>query len=580
LGRLPAGPRPNILFVVYDARRRDDFSFGPHGNSRNDTPFLASLEKKAISFEDAVSPGTWTAPVHAAMFSGLSVCDLGNDLFSPAWATFPDHFLSLAEILSLAGYETIAFPDHPFFYRFESESEVQRRSLLRGFEKYSVVNDFGRFGVRTNLGTSARRGEMHFPLELPPIRSSELAQRIRGVNAGAKSARAGAAGDFDASRGMHFAPITDLFARSSYLKRRYLDAFDRHVFTTPAARPYFLFLNLHMATTVAVPDPHLYASWLVESLALNATARGRKLPEWPNPPATPEAWLEQAFRTLDLRHDGFPDAARFMKQVFDNRFYDASFRGVVEYLEARGRLDNTAILVTSDHGMSFGEHGERFYRHDGARPYEYITRVPLILRLPEASPAASLHGRYPQAVSLTDVFSTVLEIALGPGVFTRELPIRGRSLLERIRRKAFDPVLVSEGMAAPDGYRVEPEAAGHAKAVYQGRSKLILLPDPWRVRNPYWPSNVPLHQAFPEKGQAPTNERLGREVGLLFDLAADPHETRDLAPSDAPTVAALKKAVAEGWGCRPLGAGTGRANLSADWDESAIETLRALGYVN
>ena len=35
------GARPDLLLVVYDARRRDDFSFGPFGNRRGDTPFLA-----------------------------------------------------------------------------------------------------------------------------------------------------------------------------------------------------------------------------------------------------------------------------------------------------------------------------------------------------------------------------------------------------------------------------------------------------------------------------------------------------------------------------------------------------------
>src|SRR5512138_409682 len=71
--------RPNVLLVVYDARRRDDFSFGPFGNRRGDTPFLAELAERSIFFEDAVAPGVWTVPVHASMFTGLSVCELGID---------------------------------------------------------------------------------------------------------------------------------------------------------------------------------------------------------------------------------------------------------------------------------------------------------------------------------------------------------------------------------------------------------------------------------------------------------------------------------------------------------------------
>jgi hypothetical protein len=40
--------RPNIVLVVYDARRRDDFSFGQHGNRRGDTRFLADLANRAV----------------------------------------------------------------------------------------------------------------------------------------------------------------------------------------------------------------------------------------------------------------------------------------------------------------------------------------------------------------------------------------------------------------------------------------------------------------------------------------------------------------------------------------------------
>ena len=51
--------RPDLLLVVYDARRRDDFSFGPFGNRRGDTPFLANFKERALYFEDAISPGSY-----------------------------------------------------------------------------------------------------------------------------------------------------------------------------------------------------------------------------------------------------------------------------------------------------------------------------------------------------------------------------------------------------------------------------------------------------------------------------------------------------------------------------------------
>src|SRR5579859_6893335 len=95
------------------------------------------------------------------------------------------------------------------------------------------------------------------------------------------------------------------------------------------------------------------------------------------------------------------------KQVFDNRFYDATFEALWDDLKGRGLTKNTLAIVASDHGLSFGEHGEHPFLHDGARPYEYLTRVPLLVHFPEG-PLTPLHGVYSEKVSLKDVFPTIL----------------------------------------------------------------------------------------------------------------------------------------------------------------------------
>jgi len=388
-----------VLLVVYDARRADDFSFGPRGNQRNDTPFLASFAREAATFE-AVSPGCWTVPVHASMFSGLSVCELGNDLFTPEWASFPNGFLSLAEILAEAGYRTVSFADHPFFYgvnvRHGGDTSY---SLLRGFQLFSIVNDFGRFGVHTNIGTDDGRVELTHTLAGPPASAPEVAAEVARFNSGRLDLDPSRDGDLDPEREVYLARLGPLFDDSSYMRRRYLDAFDQEVFAGEGRTPYFLFVNLHMATNVAEPDPALYARWCTRTLMLNAAARRRPLPEVGE--AAVAEWVGRAFDELGLRHDGFPDAALYLKQTFDNRFYDASFEGLWTYLEERGLTSNTLTVVASDHGMSFSDKGETFYRHDGARPYEYITRVPLVIRFPAGSELRSLHRRYDERVSLT-----------------------------------------------------------------------------------------------------------------------------------------------------------------------------------
>lgn len=412
--------RPDLLLVVYDARRRDDFSFGPFGNRRGDTTFLAAFKENALYFQDAVSPGCWTVPVHASMFSGRTVCELGIDFYNPGYAAFDDGSHSLAEVLGWAGYQTIAWADHPYFFNRDT-----RISLIRGFEQFDVINDFERYGAYTNVGTKRRVVEQRFDLEgLPPLDESELKAQVERFNRGELRFDLATQADYDPEHGLYLAKLDDLFAASDYFRRRYREDFDRYVFTSSRTRPFFLFVNLHMCH-LAMPDPALFSRWLLRTILMNAQSRGFVLDR--------DVWNRIPELTPHLR-----------KQIFDNRFYDACFRALWGYLEQRGLTRNLATFVTSDHGVSFGEKGEALYLHAGARPYEYMTRVPLVVRFPQDSPWARWHGTRSEKVSLTDIFKTLVDLGLGSGVYHSTPPVRGKSLLERLERAEFDDVLVSE----------------------------------------------------------------------------------------------------------------------------------------
>ena len=88
--------------------------------------------------------------------------------------------------------------------------------------------------------------------------------------------------------------------------------------------------------------------------------------------------------------------------------------------------DDTVLLVTSDHGEEFGEHGST--RH-GKTLYQELLHIPGILKLPGSSHA----GERVEAVSSNiDVAPTLLELV------GAEIPraFQGRSLLPVIRRRA------------------------------------------------------------------------------------------------------------------------------------------------
>ncbi len=95
---------------------------------------------------------------------------------------------------------------------------------------------------------------------------------------------------------------------------------------------------------------------------------------------------------------------------------DHHIGALFDSLEARGVLDNTVVIVTSDHGEHFGEH--RKWEHANTL-YPQLLHVPLLIRAPGRAPAGV---RVREFVSLRDVAATVL--AMGPG--SAELP--GRTL--------------------------------------------------------------------------------------------------------------------------------------------------------
>ena len=399
--------------------------------------------------------------------------------------------------------------------------------------------------------------------DMPGMTVEELQAQIARFNDGELRLDPQREADVDPAHDLQIAKLTELFDASAYFDKRYRADFDRHVFAGGRPGPYFLFLNLHMCM-VAYPDPGLFERWWLKTLMLNAQRRSARLaPAKPN--ETVRHCLSRNSKRLELRHD-FADAGVFLKNVFDNRFYDANFRAMWRYLEGRGLLRDTAVVVASDHGMSFSENGEEFQLHGGARPNEYITRVPLLFHFPAGWPEAAQHGRYPQKVSLRDVFATIAE--LGTEGTTAEG--RGVSLLRRLREQRFDATLVTETSMRPNKYDVRPALAGYTKAVYSGDLKLTYCPEP-RVGGRRWPFN----RRLGDTGAGAGGGRTEPPFVQLFDLRSDPHERVDLAPQRPEEVRRLRGLVSD-WTCQSTQQAPTRA---PEWDSETITTLRQLGYI-
>jgi arylsulfatase A-like enzyme len=135
-----------------------------------------------------------------------------------------------------------------------------------------------------------------------------------------------------------------------------------------------------------------------------------------------------------------PPEAELRRQIsaYDEAllFVDGQIGRIEDALRERGILDSTVIIVTSDHGESWGEHGVMVHGHSIWHDQIF---VPLVVRWPKAFPAGT---RVPHPVATQQLAATIADLA-GIG----NAPFPGRSLVRAadLSDPARDTVLVEVG---------------------------------------------------------------------------------------------------------------------------------------
>ncbi|MGQ0553589.1 MAG: sulfatase [Planctomycetota bacterium] len=119
----PEALRPHIVLVVADALRADHLEL--YGYERPTAPRLAAWAQEALVFERATAPSNWTRPSMHALFTGRAPPP--DRVYAPSEA-LPAHEPVLPELLSAAGYETLAVSANPFL--------SPRHGAERGFKHF------------------------------------------------------------------------------------------------------------------------------------------------------------------------------------------------------------------------------------------------------------------------------------------------------------------------------------------------------------------------------------------------------------------------------------------------------------
>jgi arylsulfatase A-like enzyme len=169
----------------------------------------------------------------------------------------------------------------------------------------------------------------------------------------------------------------------------------------------------------------------------------------------------------DRHHVYEPEVIRQLRDAYDSciRYLDHQLGELVDALEKRGELDNTFIIVTSDHGEEFGEHGRDLLAHSRSL-YAPVLHVPLVLYYP-----ARLAGgvRRSQIVSIRDIPATIMDVV----GLAEQSPFPGVTLA----RHGDGP---SQRVATVEKYRLAgvwpgwPASVGDMYSVFEGDLHYIL----------------------------------------------------------------------------------------------------------
>jgi arylsulfatase A-like enzyme len=428
---------PNVLLVIVDALRDD--VLGPYGNDKVKTPVIDGLAQRGVVFENvlAQAPFTWTS--FGSFFTGKYPLRHGlvkmeaGVRMSPN-VTIPWHLKS-ARFKDGSG----ALQDGDFYgATFMTGALSNGSGLMRGFDAYFEAM-YGHELVELDNPWSVFRSK----LLLFQVKN-KLTQR------------------FD-----HSLVVTT--ARSwlrEYADRRFVTLVHLYSTHTPYD-PELEFRDLYCDPAYDGPVESFYAYHreMIESGQAEPTA----------------ADIEQI---RNLYYAGVTQA-------------DRDIGIVLRELDRLGALDNTLVIVTSDHGESLGE--QDLWEHN--HMVQTNLRIPLIMSWPGGLPEGV---RVSAMVESVDLLPTICDL------FGLELPADDEP----------------EGRGLVDGVSLMPLIRGEVERVkdhsYATHGTFI------SVQGMRWKLVVP-HK--PKEGSW---ESAARDAGRLFDLEQDPAEDHNLFTLDHP----------------------------------------------
>lgn len=400
---MPA-PRPDILFVVLDAARAENFSV--YGYERRTTPQLERWADQLALYENCTSAATWTLPSTAGLFTGTYNSRhrlvIDGDRLS-------EDLVSLPELLAREGYRT---------------------SKVTGVVPY--VSDFS--GLDRGFAES---------WEAPPPAWRRALERLRGGGSGAPTQAQSDVAEDDApdmeriDHDLSLEAEAQLHARAtlrgklSFWASGFYDdgggaCFDhvRELWRQPSDDPRFVYMHLQETHGEYRPPHRFRKRFMPRELRGKSFAA---VNQRPNP---------HAVGLVDMSEEDF----EVLRGLYDGSiaYMDEQLGRLLDDLSRHPRWDETLVIITADHGDCVGRHGVLGHQFVC---YEELLRIPWIVKWPRS---IGITGRRSELIQNVDLLPTLC------GLLGLERPAQVETIdhLNETREFAYSELLKPFGVTA------------------------------------------------------------------------------------------------------------------------------------
>lgn len=468
-------PRPATILLISVDTLRADH-LGIYGHHRFTSPTIDALADEGVVFDDVSATTAWTLPSHASMLTGLFPLAHGVMTAKNALA---EEVQTLAGWFGRGGWETAAIVNVMWLKR-------ESYGLTRDFEKYLSIEevDYGR------RSTSSWATD----------------QAIQWI---------GAQADRPLFLFLHYYDVHADYASSPEYERLFVGPYGGIADGTAWQIERANFSDAHVARCLEEPD--------LGFCSFGSAENPRKI----------DSEMEHiAFSAEDGLH---------LEELYDAgiRQLDTELGRLLTFLESSDRAKDTLVILTSDHGEEFLEHGRVGHF---LTTYQQSLRVPLIVR----GPGVPEGMRIDTPVSLVDLAPTLIALAGLPA----EAGLDGMDFSQLWRD--------ADGESFADRYLFGEASGGLQQATHL-------------------PGAYPIFRSIRQGNFKLIARSLGSQTDYaLYDLSKDPEELHNIAGERTGRVSRMAEILERRHASSEQAVPTG---AKVELDAAEIENLKALGYV-